>query len=370
MSPEQIAKIKLFIKGLFPHRYILKREAKYKTFIPTLQKMRKEGMPLIPEESSKFDSIISIQGFGYSGSGAVLDLLREYPIQVLGFIDKYQGSKSDAKTSISEIEILRLAGGFFEMEKFLDSDNVFLNTAMLNRMVKLFETSALYSYSNEIKRYMVSFFNSLLDFGLFDLSLNYYNPYLTRYDEKSTIFYLKKQSVEEFQGKCRNLLNVIFNRIETDHKILAVDQLGSDCEFKIERNKKYIPNLKTIMVTRDPRDLYVWAKHIDCEWIAHDSVENFIRWYEIYYHNVNYDNNGKDYLIVRYEELIWDYDHTIASIEKYLGLSAEEHLSKFSCFDPKLSSKYTKLYKKHPECAEDIKLIENKLKTYCCSIID
>lgn len=368
MTPEKAAKIRSFIKGLFPYSYIIYRKEKGKDFFMLLEKEQKNPS-IIPIEDSKFETVISVQGFGYSGSGAVLDLLREYPIEVLGFIDKYQGSKASAKESLAEIEVLRLAGGFFEMEKYLDSDNIFLNTAMLNRMVRLLETSALYSYSNEIKSYLVSFFNSLLDFSMLNLSVTYYNPYLTDYAEKSSILFLKKHSLQEFRNKCSNLLNVIFNRIDTDKHILAADQLCSDFELDFERNSEYVHNLKTILVARDPRDLYVWSKKIDCEWIAHDTVDSFIKWYQITYSKVAYEKS-ENHIVVRYEDLIWDYDNTVARIENYLGLSSLDHKNKFSCFDPNLSSKYTKLYKQYPEYSIDLKKIEVELAYHCNHNID
>jgi len=370
MTTEKLAKIKNAILGFFPHGYILHREAKRKTFIPALYELQKGHGVQIPQEESKFDLVISVQGFGYSGSGAVLDLLREYPIEVLGFVDTMQGSKAESKVSLSEIEILRLAGGFFEFEKFIDSENIFLNSALLNRLVRLIETSALYTYSEEIRMYMVSFFNSLLDFNMLNLSLTYFNPYLTRYDEKSSIFFMKKHTLEEFRSKCSNFLNVIFNRIDTSKSMLAVDQLCADYELNIQRNSKYVKNLKTILVTRDPRDLYAWAKSIDCEWIAHDTVDNFIKWYSIIYKNVSFSNESDDYLVVRYEDLIWEYDKTVSRIEKYLNLKHADHTSIKSCFDPNVSSKYTKLYKKHPEYSKDLKKIESELRVYLSSSID
>lgn len=369
MTAEKLAKIRTGIIGLLPHAYVLHREEKRKDFIKLLEAQQREGGINIPTESSKFDSIISVQGFGYSGSGAVLDLLREYPIEVLGFVDKFQGSKAESKVSLSEIEIMRLAGGFYEMEKYLDCENIFLNTAMLNRMVRLFETSALYHYSDEIKEYMVAFFNSLLDFSMLDLGLTYYNPYLTRYDQKSSIFFLKKHTLGEFRSKCSNLMNIVFNRIETEYKVLAVDQLCADYELNIERNSQYVKNLKSILVARDPRDLYVWTMMIDCEWIAHKTVDDFIKWYSIAYSHVKY-GKAADHLVVRYEDLIWDYDNAVSSIEEYLGMTAKDHTSKFSCFDPKLSAKYTKLYKLHPEYAEAVKKIEKELAYHCNHNID
>ena len=43
-------------------------------------------------EENPYESIVSVQGFGYSGSGAIVDLLREYNnTLVIGFVD-FEGS--------------------------------------------------------------------------------------------------------------------------------------------------------------------------------------------------------------------------------------------------------------------------------------
>lgn len=63
--------------------------------------------------------IISVQGFGYSGSGAVVDLLREYQnFTVWGIFeaDSHSSNIQQPKNQITkEIDFLRLSGGLFEL---------------------------------------------------------------------------------------------------------------------------------------------------------------------------------------------------------------------------------------------------------------
>ena len=77
-----------------------------------------------PDEESKFKTIVSVQGFGYSGSGALIDFFREYPkFAVLGYVDvKGEGGGYTPKSmQQSEIDFIRLSGGLFEIEKYLES---------------------------------------------------------------------------------------------------------------------------------------------------------------------------------------------------------------------------------------------------------
>lgn len=88
----------------------------------------------------KYDQIVSVQGFGYSGSGAVNDLLREMNnVSVVAYKD------GDSYTDItgtnepllnSEVDFMRSAGGLLEVERYLCSNNIFFNDALIKRSIE------------------------------------------------------------------------------------------------------------------------------------------------------------------------------------------------------------------------------------------
>ena len=219
-----------------------------------------------------------------------------------------------------------------------------------------------------MKDLFCKFFCSITSLRLVLMSKTYYNGYLYNSDEKRGIYFLRKMSKGEYISLCRKLLINIFNRINIGCDYVVADQLFSDTELNISRNLSYVPNLKTIIVIRDPRDIYAWAVLKNIEWIPHDSIKNFIRWYNWQYSNIKKIKNNDNCLIVRYENLILNYDNTVIAIEQYLGFKPIHHIRKFAYFDPEFSRKFVGIYKKIP--SDTISFIQSALKEYCNTLID
>lgn len=327
-----------------------------------------------PDEKSKFKTIVSVQGFGYSGSGALIDFFREYPkFAVLGYVDVKGegGGYTPQSMQLSEIDFIRLSGGLFEIEKYLGSRNNFFNDALLNRTVKLFGSSSLYKCNYQIRDLMFRFFAKIAYLRLENLSQPYYNSYTVGLNETPDLYFLKQMPREEYVQLCRRFLNSVFNEFYSSEKeVMVGDQLLSDGDFDIRRNKEYIPNLKMIMVTRDPRDTYAWAIKRNIEWMEHQSVETFIEWYKNVYSSVNPSNNTLDCLVIRYEDLIFNYDVLEKQINDYVGVSSEDHELRQQFFRAEYSKRYVGIYKEMPERKEEFALIKKALPDYCISLID
>ena len=321
-----------------------------------------------------FDTIVSVQGFGYSGSGAIIDFLREVPsVKVLGYVDKADegGVFVPDSMKLSEIDIIRLAGGLFEIEKYLDSDNYFLNDALLNRTTRLFFQSELYGYSDRMRELMYRFFASITSVRMDNLSQVYYNTHtVTDTTVPNSIYFLKKMSKDEYVTLCRDFLTSVFNMFaDKETRILACDQLFSDGENNMLRNREYVPNLKTIFVVRDPRDTYVWAVERNIEWMAHDTVDQFIEWYRIIYRNVC-GQSTDDCLVIRYENLVRDYDTEEKRIREFLGLKDGEHSLRRQYFNPDYSSRFVGISKERTDLKDDLMRIGRELSEYCNPLID
>lgn len=352
-------------KSILPYFIIKNRRNRNKDFSRKVSQLNF----CIVNELPKYKKIVSVQGFGYSGSGAVLDLLREYDAtQVLGYIDP-EVNKKTKFGGLTEIDIIRLPGGLYEIENSLHIDNVFINSALLNRTEKLFQSSSLYKYSDELKNLFISFFQSITTLRIISLSKSFYNGYLYNFDEQSSIYFLKKMSLDEYRLKCSQFLTSIFNHISNGSDIIVADQLFSDTDLNIKRNKSFIRNLKSIIVVRDPRDTYAWAIKANIEWIAHNSVMDFISWYEAQYKNVPNLLEQDDCIVIKYEDLIFDYDQTIKYIENYIGYKSSQHIYMHRYFDPTISKKFVGFYKQM-DIKNDCLIIKKKLKLYCNCRID
>lgn len=313
------------------------------------------------DTSCKYKTIISVQGFGYSGSGAVVDLLREFPsCQVFGNVD-FEGSATKRAAIFEEVDFARLYGGLFDIEHYLNSNNLFQNDGVLNNFAKLVGCSKIYRCSEDIKQYFLCFFDNLVSMHI-RLGWQAYNPHLNFNFHNPNIFFLKNHSISDYRTLCKSLIYTLFNSLHTEGKeCLVLDQFFTDFEFNTKRNKEYIPNLKTIVVYRDPRDVYAFAKNINVEWIAHDSVEDFIKWHKICYHN--FSPSSTDYLPVRFEDLVFDYDKVVTTIKEYLNVS--DHKFVKCNFDPSLSSKNVCIWKQSNIDIREFCKIKEQLNEYC-----
>jgi len=302
---------------------------------------------------------------GFTGSGAVVDLLREYESCVtLGGWDDESVSLSK-KDKIGEIDFVRIAGGLFEIPKFLGSNNVFHNDALLNRYALMISASKLYNMNPDIRNLFLRFFDEIIDFRISNIEGVQYNVGLYRNKRRTNILFLKDLTIDEYYNLCRKLMySVFFNLLKSYKSNLVLDQFFSDLEFNIIDEEKYLPNIKTIVVYRDPRDVYVFAVDKNVQWIPHNNVTDFIKWNKIMYKK--FGLHGKGYLAVRFEELVLSYETIVEQIESYLLLEKKEHFRKMQHFKPELSARNIGLWKSCRTIpASDFKKIHEELTIYC-----
>ncbi len=319
-------------------------------------------------DQSPFDTVVAVQGFGYSGSGAVVDLLREYDVTlVLGGVDK-EGSLTSLEQSFGEVDILRLAGGLFEVEKYLGSNNIFQNDALLHRVISQIANSEIYRSLGVTHPYFYEYISQICDVLINSPQWQYYNTFL-EYRDVNDIFYLKDITLKNYRNLCRKLLNSLFAIIKRNSKssILVLDQFVSDVEFEIKRYVEYVPNLKLITVYRDPRDVYVYAIKDNVEWIPHSSVDVFIKWYQIMVKHFNVNEKDK-YQVVQFERLIENYETIVPLIEQYVGLNASAHVHRNACLDPSMSRKNMYLWEQNITDDDSYVEIKNQLNQLCYKI--
>ena len=142
----------------------------------------------------------------------------------------------------------------------------------------------------------------------------------------------------------------------------------SDYEFDYERYLQYVPNLKLIVVYRDPRDVYAFAKMKDIEWIPHMNAEVFVKWCQMMFKPFNIAETGT-YYAIRFEELLDDYNNVVGSVENYIGLEASDHFKKGKHLAVSESLKNVGIWKNLGADELEMSLIENKLREYCTTSI-
>lgn len=307
--------------------------------------------------------VVSVHGMGYSGSGAVSDLLREYSsTAVIANMDNE--SLANRKNISPEVNFMRATGGLLEVELFLKTRNQSYQDALLHRMWLQLKYSELFQTSKECRLLFYDFFSEIAE------SFNEHNVrqatnWYLHYENLNALFRLRNMSLEEYRAKSRKFMTAVLNRVNKDNRpFLVLDQFLNNGEYDFQQFEQYIPNNKIIFVCRDPRDVYAFAIKTNVLFIPHNNVDDFISWYK--YKNLSFVLKDSPYfLLVRFEDLINDYQTTVNKIEDYIGLKPEQHTSPRSAFSEKVSKKNVGIHKQMPEIAQDCQKILQELGDFC-----
>lgn len=297
---------------------------------------------------------IIISGLNWSGSGAVFDLLKEYNKEVIpvsgGALDF---AAEGGLRLIGEFEMFRSPG--FIADALLGNDDYF-SKGNAQRVVKRqilsfrFKTIAFLRKARRPK--------DLKD------ALKVYNQVIKT---KSTLVSLldKLESTNDLQLRMKMSKQWLDNVIQivgaSDKKAVLLDQaihLGQHISIW----PKFFDPFKLIVVYRDPRDIiaeqekykYLYRQQISSNDIClyGESFEDALRYrgdvmlarmkqVEVIKQNVPSQN----LLVLKFEDLVHDYEIQKSRIESFLGLSAEDHILPKKYFDPLKSSKNVGVYK-------------------------
>ena len=326
--------------------------------------------------------VIGVCSFGYSGSGAVFDLLKEY-----------EGVKIAPER---EMSFLYRPDGLSDLEYHLETPCRFFSCDIA---IKRFDNKIKHFFRTHpevwnLKSYQIiydltdKYLNSLCDvvwegWWTFDIeNMDTFSFYLYRLLNKITTPFptlnLKLQkkcyyrnmflSVKpiDFIQKTREYMNSLFNILGFDlnnEKVVLDQVFPADNPTKYMR---YFNSSKAIIVDKDPRDTYLMLKNEsfrDCSWTPTENVGDFISYYHAMRRNYT-DANHENVLLVKIEDMIYEYEKTIKLIEKFIGLTPEQHNRKFMYFNPSKSINNTQLFRKYPGMKDDIKKIEDSLPQY------
>lgn len=127
---------------------------------------------------------------------------------------------------------------------------------------------------------------------------------------------------------------------------------------------KFYDDPYAIVVDRDPRDNYVFARtKLLGKWhfMPVDPVQDFVKYYRAMRKNPNSDSNGR-ILNIRFEDMVYHYEETTKSLRDFLHLPNNPNPK--SIFDPAISMPNTQVWKRFPQFAKEIEYIEKELPEY------
>ena len=130
------------------------------------------------------------------------------------------------------------------------------------------------------------------------------------------------------------------------------------------RCMRYFNNSKAIIVDRDPRDLYLLAKHYYPKrsfQVPHATVKDFVSYYYNMHKHLSKDDNNV--LHIMFEDLVYNYEDTVKQICSFLNIDSRAHVRKKSSFIPEYSAANTRLFEKG-NYLEDVAFIEKELSDF------
>ena len=332
---------------------------------------------------------ISVSGFSASGSSAVIDYLKEF---------------SNIFECSAEIRFIQDPYGISQLERAITTDwNDVASSAAARDYLWLckicnrngggknpFARCGL-SYGKKINknfyRYSREYILSLSDF-------TYKSDYYCQKFKKNYLKYVSDRirlgielsskrkikianrkmedsyfihpSQERFEEETKKYMDKIFEKHFTD----TVDYVLLDQAISVNNPdgiNKYFNNGKLIIVDRDPRDMYIddivnWGA-VFGKFGSLEDAKRYVCNHKAMREKIKHDKNV---LLVRFEELVLDYDKVTEKIRNFLDLDNSKHIYPNKYFDPSISKKNIGLWKKHYEEFKDaIDYIGENLKDYC-----
>lgn len=361
-------------KGLF--RRLIARKVVSQTGV--LRQPRTPKTPL-PLPQTTYKRIICSNGFMWSGSSATADLIGEYA----NVTEQYGGTRP-------EFDLVRGAGGLLSLERVLQSQNIFDRDLAIRIFMCFAEHLYINSrslYGEEFVLHTREFVNKIIDIKstgkvgvdfcrhVAALGVDGINHILGRPIDHTGeyVFYLKDMSVKDFRRLAAEYLKNIFSALEAK-EILLLDQASADFTNDIDRMRDYFgPDMISVYTWRDPRDVYtsnmIARSATNEDGYVPEIPEDFVRWYK-HMHRELLGYEHPNLLVIRFEDLILDYENTVKRVEQACRLLSADHVAPKTLFNPAESLAVSVgLWREYSEMghaqAQAIEYIFNELKEYC-----
>lgn len=322
--------------------------------------------------------VVGVCGFGYSGSGAVMDLLREYPLiktirhPEFSFIYRPDGLE-DLERAIVKCPSRFLSSDsairrFKQFMKFQSKELQVLTKGEFNNIIERYLSQIIqvsWNGSTTVHLYQ----SSGLEYIFYQVIGRKVQRRLEKLNCKMKSFPPYKKMYYSYMGDdfyvySKELVNQILSSIchYKSDEICVLDQPFSANDPS--KSFVFFDNPKAIVVLRDPRDLYLLCKTttgFGGSFIPTDSVEEFVRYYQGMMLSCKLTNNA--ILTIQFEDLIYFYDSTKEKIEKFLGIDDNnQQIKKY--FIPEVSINNTQLFNRFLNYDKEIEYITQNLSDY------
>jgi hypothetical protein len=320
---------------------------------------------------------ICVNGYGWSGSGACVDLLREFQ----GF-SAFQGEFRIVKDpyGLTYLEDALVHNWDFirhdiAIKDFLNYCEFLSRTeSLFGQMGKDFSNKLDIDFLHESRLYidrLVSI-KYLGNSSIHRYGISSYKNFIVKVKSKLGIsnaqqMYLARPTKDIFIEETNKYIDKLFHQYEDT---VVLDQ--AIAPTNILNASKYFSDIKMIIIDRDPRDIYANMvkrnKLLGPELENSNSVDKYIEWHKsLRLMSTNDSNNvvDVDRLVLRlnFEDIILKYDESIEKIIKFLN-KGDIHDRKKMYFFPNQSVKNIGLWKKYKDQSV-MSRIGFELREYC-----
>lgn len=322
--------------------------------------------------------IIGTCGFGSTGSSAVSDYLKEYDsFQVVDYVEFTWVSGVDGLIDL-EYHLFhphnRTMGSIYAIDRY---------RKMLKRKLHSFECTGL--TAKQLEESTNDFLSAII-MTSWKWNAPEDHPFLDRIARrilKRTGFISKWEIHNGRQWQHYPFKDVYFSLMPDNFDVLAKKHvheilvgMGATFDRPLVLDQpfagnnpqacfKYFDDPYAIVVDRDPRDNYVFGRtkllgrsHL----MPVEPVEEFIKYYRALRKNQPYLEKNDRILSIKFEDMVYHYDETTNRIRDFLHLP--ENPNPKSIFDPSISMPNTQVWKRFPQFARDIEVIEQELPEY------
>ncbi len=181
--------------------------------------------------------------------------------------------------------------------------------------------------------------------------------------------FLSAPSKEDFILKTKEYLNdVLTSNVSPNTSAIVMNNTFEP--FNPSKSMLFFDNAKSIIIDRDPRDIYLSAwdytnKDGSKGWRSTlgSDVDSFIKRFKLYRKNTNFEKNDA-VLRLTFEDLVLEYDKTLTQIFNFLEEDKLIHINKKKYFDPEVSKRGVGMWK-NTDRKKEIEYIYKNLKEYC-----
>jgi hypothetical protein len=179
--------------------------------------------------------------------------------------------------------------------------------------------------------------------------------------------YLSRFEEKKFVDITKNYLNTLFlSSVSAGEKSIVLNNAFEP--FKPSMSYRFFDSVKSIVVDRDPRDIYLSACNsgvingIDVgNAVTGGNVQTFVQRFKIYRKSLE---NNTQTLRISFEDLVLNYDATLEVIYSHLDESPSVHTMKGTVFNPNISSNNIGIWKASTS-QKDIDFIIKNLEEFC-----